>query len=177
MIGLCFVANIMIDFIMIFRMIKIGADYNYYEYANIDLLLTNKIILDSIYLRVKKERLKEEYSHKISVYKKQSKGDSTENLSEQSENCLNYISIFANMIREDDDISNDLGDLREYHSKLIYVHNNINEKIKMDHLIRPLRIFWIKADYFLMTKILTILSGGLFMFFSYIIGDTIKNKF
>lgn len=158
-------------------MIKIGADYNYYENTNIDLLFTNKIIMDSIYLKIKKERLKEEYSHKLSFYKKEFKRGSVEADKNKDENELNYITIFSNLIRDDDDISNDLGDLREYHSKIIYVHNNIAEKIKMDHLIRPLRIFWIKADYFLLTKILTILSGGLFMFFSYLIGDTIKKKF
>jgi len=162
---------------MIFRMIKIGADYNYYENTNIDLLFTNKIILDSIYLKIKKERLREEYSHRLSSYKKDNLKDSKDRDNTTNENDLNYITIFSNLIKEDDDISNDLGDLREYHSKLIYVHNNIAEKIKMDHLIRPLRIFWIKADYFLLTKILTILSGGLFMFFSYIIGDTLQKKF
>ena len=158
-------------------MIKIGADYNYYENTNIDLLFTNKITMDSIYLKIKKERLREEYSNKLSFYKKDHKRDSMEGDKIKDENELNYITIFSNLIRDDDDISNDLGDLREYHSKIIHVHNNIAEKIKMDHLIRPLRIFWIKADYFLLTKILTISSGGLFMIFSYIIGDTIQKKF
>ena len=130
-------------------MIKIGADYNYYENTNIDLLFTNKITMDSIYLKIKKERLREEYSNKLSFYKKDHKRDSMEGDKIKDENELNYITIFSNLIRDDDDISNDLGDLREYHSKIIHVHNNIAEKIKMDHLIRPLRIFWIKADYFL----------------------------
>jgi len=158
-------------------MIKIGADYNYFENKNIDLLYTNKIIMDSIYLKIKRDRLREEYSHKLSVNKKDNRRESVEANKGKDESELNYITIFSNLIRDNDDISNDLGDLREYHSKIIYVHNNIAEKIKMDHLIRPLRIFWIKADYFLLTKVLTILSGGLFMFFSYIIGDAIKKKF
>ncbi len=157
-------------------MIKIGADYNYFENKNIDLLYTNKIIMDSIYLKIKRDRLREEYSHKLSVNKKDNRRESVEANKGKDESELNYITIFSNLIRDNDDISNDLGDLREYHSKIIYVHNNIAEKIKMDHLIRPLRIFWIKADYFLLTKVLTILSGGLFMFFSYIIGDAIKKK-
>jgi len=156
-------------------MVKVGADYNYYENSNIDLLYSNKIIMDSIYLKVKRQRLKEEYSNKMSISKKNTKRDSIQE--NESENILNYKTIFTNLIKDDDDISNDLGDLKEYHSKIIYVHNNIVEKIRMDHLIRPLRIFWIKADYFLLTKILTVISGGVFMFFSYILGNTIENGF
>ena len=128
-------------------MIKIVADYNYYENTNIDLLFTNKITMVSIYL--KKKRLREEYPNKLSFYKKDHKRDSIEGDIIKDENELDYVTISSNLIRDDDDISNDLGDLREYHSKIIHIHNNIAEKIKMDHLIKPLRIFWIKADYFL----------------------------
>jgi hypothetical protein len=153
-------------------MIKIGADYNYYEKSNIDLLYSNKIIMDSVYLKIKKERLKEEYSNKSSFQIKDKYRDSIKE-KKRNENNLNYKTIFANLIRENDDISNDLGDLKEYHLKIIYVHNNITEKIKMDHLIRPLRIFWIKADYFILTKIASVISTGVFMFFSLFLGSTI----
>ena len=43
-------------------MMKLGADYNYTEYTDIDLLLSNKILIDKIYLKIKKDRLCEGYS-------------------------------------------------------------------------------------------------------------------
>ena len=144
-------------------MIKIGADYNYYEILNIDLLCSNKILMDKIYLDIKYTRLKEEYN-KISFKKKNKKNKKMQSIGMD----MNYETIFSNIIKENDDISNDLGDLKEYHCKIIQVFNNIIEKIRMDHLIRPLRIFWIKSDYFLLINILTVISGTIFVFIPYL---------
>ena len=48
-------------------MMKFGADYNYTEYENIDLLCYNKLLMDKIYLGIKQERLCEEYSRSINT--------------------------------------------------------------------------------------------------------------
>lgn len=147
-------------------MMKLGADYNYTEYTNIDLLFINKVIMDKIYLGIKQERLREEYSRNtnqsVEIGKKRS-----------SFGEINYNVIFSSILKNNE-ISNDLGDLREYHSKIVYVHDNICEKIRTDHTIRPLRIFWIKADYFLLTKILTVMSGGAFMLLSFSLSHLLK---
>jgi hypothetical protein len=148
---------------------KFGADFNYTENENIDLLCFNKILMDKIYLGIKQERLCDEYSRSTNS-NNQSMELSISKKIRSSFGTINYKSIFSTIIK-DDNISNDLGDLREYHSKIIYVHNNIIEKIQSDHTIRPLRIFWIKSDYFLLTKILTLMSGGVFMALSYFLNN------
>jgi hypothetical protein len=147
-------------------MIKIGADFNYFEIRHNDLLKSNKMFLDNIYAELKYELLSD-LNSKTDVNKSLGIRESLLGTIKKKEKNIFFEILKSKEYRETDDI----GNLNTYHMDSIIVYNNICDKIRMDHILRPFRIFWIKSDYQILNKIVTLISGGVFMYFKYVIRD------
>jgi len=161
------VSNILIQFLIVVVMIKLGADFNYYEAKHTDVLRSNKMFLDNIYAELKFE-LTSEYDIKKNLNKNLGLRESLMDLNRNKKEKNIFFQILKSKeYRETDDI----GNLNAYHMDSMIIYNNITDKIKMDHTLRPLRIFWIKSDYNLLNQIVTLISGGFFMNIKYIIKD------
>lgn len=147
-------------------MIKIGADFNYFETRHKDLLKSNKMFLDNIYAELKYELLSD-FDLNPDLNKKLGMRESLLDTQKKKEKNIFFEILKSKEYRETDDI----GNLNSYHMDSIIVYNNICDKIKMDHIIRPFRIFWIKCDYNILNQIVTLISGGVFMYIKYVIKD------
>jgi len=147
-------------------MIKIGADFNYFEIRHNDLLKSNKMFLDNIYAELKYELLSD-LNSKPDVNQSLGIRESLLGTIKKKEKNIFFEILKSKEYRETDDI----GNLNTYHMDSIIVYNNICDKIRMDHILRPFRIFWIKSDYQILNKIGTLISGGVFMYFKYVIRD------
>lgn len=164
-----FASNILILFIIVLIMIKIGADFNYYENRHTDLLNSNKMFIDNIYAELKYELLNEDDcgNNTNDMYSSVNLRTSLLEIVPKNEKNIFFKILKSKDYRETDD----MGNLNNYHMDSVIIYNNISDKIKMDHILRPLRIFWIKSDYFLFNKIITLILGGLFMYLKYILKD------
>lgn len=147
-------------------MIKIGADFNYFEIKHNDLLKSNKMFLDNIYAELKYELLND-LDLKPDVNKNLGLRESLLDSGKKREKNIFFEILKSKEYRETDDI----GNLNSYHMDAIIVYNNISDRIKMDHILRPLKIFWIKSDYHILNQIVTLISGGIFMYVNYVIKD------
>jgi len=145
-------------------MIKIGADFNYYEIRHNDLLKSNKMFLDNIYAELKYELLTD-FDLKPDTNKSCGIRESLLLNNKKKEKNIFFEILKSKEYRETDDI----GNLNSYHMDSIIVYNNICDKIRMDHILRPFRIFWIKSDYQLLNQIITLISGGVYMYINYVI--------
>jgi hypothetical protein len=147
-------------------MIKIAADFNYYQFRNIDLLNSNKIFIDNIYAELKyelspdveKEKNFEERQSLITLIGQQKKT--------QEKNIFFQI-VKSKDYKETDDIAN----LNSYHMDSVLIYDNIKDKIKMDNILTPLKIFWIRSDYDLLNKIITLILTGLSFFANSLMND------
>lgn len=147
-------------------MIKIGADFNYFEIRHNDLLKSNKMFIDNIYAELKYELLSD-YDLKPDLNKNLGIRESFLGTQKKKEKNIFFEILKSKEYRETDDI----GNLNAYHMESIIVYNNICDKIRMDHILRPFRIFWIKSDYHILNQIITLISGGVFMYVKYVIKD------
>ncbi len=149
-------------------MIKIGADFNHYENRHTDLLKSNKIFLDNIYAELKYELTSEYDINKKNLNKNTGKRESliTFNKNKKLKNIFFEV-LKSKEYRETDDI----GNLNNFHMDSMIIYNNISQKIHMDHILRPLKIFWIKSDYNLLNQIITIITGGFFVYIRFVIKD------
>jgi hypothetical protein len=149
-------------------MIKIAADFNYYEYRNIDLLNSNKIFIDNIYAELKYE---------LSPDQEKTFGERQSLISlmgvpkKAQEKNIFFEIVKSKDYKETDDIAN----LNSYHMDSVLIYDNIKDKIKMDNIIRPLKIFWIRSDYDLLNKIVTVILTGISFFANSLIND-VKRK-
>jgi len=145
-------------------MIKIAADFNYYEFRNLDLLNSNKIFIDNIYAELKYE---------LSQNFKENKNNLCERFSLISNSQLKKEkNIFFEILKSKDyQETDDIGNLNSYHMDSVLIYNNIKDKIKMDNILRPLKIFWIRSDYDLLNKIVTLILTGFSFLANYLVND------
>ena len=132
-----------------------GANFNFYEYYHNDLLINQQIFL-------------EELKISLSIYKNL---DWYEVILQKKE--LNSLNISNNCYGAD--YYNALLSNEYKNTKMIDVLNNtlnvilhIKRQIKYDHIIRPLKLFWIKADYNVIMKICTLFGTCFSMIMIYI---------
>jgi len=124
------------------------------------------MFLDNIYAELKYELLSD-LNSKPDVNQSLGIRESLLGTIKKKEKNIFFEILKSKEYRETDDI----GNLNTYHMDSIIVYNNICDKIRMDHILRPFRIFWIKSDYQILNKIGTLISGGVFMYFKYVIRD------
>ena len=143
-------------------MIKVAADFNYFELRNLDLLNSNKIFIDNIYAE-----LKYELSTDNEKEKDYGERHSLISLKQKKEKNIFFEIVKSKDFKETDDI----GNLNSYHMDSVLIYNNIKDKIKMDNILRPLKIFWIRSDYDLLNKIITVILTGFSFFANYLVND------
>ncbi len=68
--------------------------------------------------------------------------------------------IFVKSVLCDDNMLR-LIEKNDYFLRLIRILENIKGKLKIDAIIRPLRIFWVKADYKIIGNILAFIGTGI----------------
>ena len=52
-------------------------------------------------------------------------------------------------------------DKHDYFLKLNRIFENIREKLRIDSIVRPLRIFWVKADYIKVGNLVAVIGTGI----------------
>lgn len=149
-------------------MIKISADFNFYEQRHNDLLKSNQLFINNIYMELKN-------GHKDLTFKSnlnKSLGIRQSLLEPKKDKKDKEKDIFYEIVKSKEFRGpNNLMILDIYHNDCMIIYNNICEKIKFDHIIRPFRIFWIKSEYKLLNQIITLIFGGLVMYIKYVIQD------
>ncbi len=127
-------------------MLFLGAQYNFKEFEHKSLLLDQQLFL---------LELKEAFSkHKPFNYENLSyleKTLSSMKISNNSHSSEYVMSLLSNEFK-----NTNILDMIE---STLKVCKRIRRKIAFDHLIRPLRIFWIKADYTLLVNIFALLGS------------------
>lgn len=147
-------------------MIKIAADFNYYEFRNLDLLNSNKIFIDNIYAELKYELSNDQEREKNDDSEKERKSLLSITQQKKEKN------IFFEIVKSKDyKETDDIGNLNSYHMDSVLIYNNIKDKIKMDNILRPLKIFWIRSDYDLLSKIITVILTGFSVFANSLVND------
>lgn len=172
-------------------MIWLGADFNWYEYIHRDLILSHKLFLDELINNPKMQKLtkrntKKSLLNKMQLYEDteclmRKATDSTLNAEKSpfnnimianNKNCELFIRSFLSddqVIKQADPSSSLI--------KTCRVLEDIKEKILVDSMVRPLKIFWIKSDYVLMGKIVAGLGTAIAMMLSNIIKSTDFSKY
>lgn len=84
--------------------------------------------------------------------------------------------LFIKVILSDESILK-LGEINTYFFKSSSVLENIKEKMKVDSIVRPLKIFWIKADYNMVSRIIALLGTGLAMMLSTVLKSVDFSKY
>jgi len=146
-------------------MIKISADFNFYEQRHNDLLKSNQLFINNIYMNLKNEN--KELTIKSNLNKSLGLRQSLIEPKKDKEKNIFYEIV---KLKEYIDPSK-FKRLDFNHNDCMIIYNNICEKIKLDHIIRPFRIFWIKSEYKLLNQIITLIFGGLVMYIKYVIQD------
>jgi hypothetical protein len=143
----------------------LGAEFNYYEYIHRDFICTQQLYLEE--LNVSMSTVKGLNWREVLEMKRDT---NSLNLAYHPFAKDLLLSLLSN----------------EYKTKNIYdmmnssveVMNNINKKIKFEHKINPLRIFWVKADYLLVVKIIALISSMFSIFFIFVMKNSeIINNF
>lgn len=186
-------------------MILLGAGFNWHENVHRDWMLTHRLFLDELINNPK--LFKRSNSSKTSSFNRnQTINDneaditktktfrnntlvskntiSTERASIKETNTNNNIPMIANNKSSEIFIKIILSDeykikpdISNYLMKSSMVLDNIKEKMMIDSIVRPLKIFWIKADYGLVGRIVAFMGTGLAMISSNIIKSTDFSKF
>lgn len=152
-------------------MFLIGADFNDFEFVHSDIILTHKLFLDELGTHPKlikrasmgsntllpKIEDCEESDNLIKESRSMStiakKGPSDRSMIPNNRNSA----LFLKVLMHEESISNLEISLR----KTSRILENIKEKIKMDGEVRPLRLFWVKADYKLVGSICALAGTGI----------------
>ena len=181
-------------------MIWIGADFNWFEHTHRDWMLTHKIFIDEILNHPKILKNYKASSKSKNLDIDDSSSSSLIRLSKiknvRSTICSNqdktkiniphvknYMiannfnsELFIKVIMADESIFK-LGDCSSCLIKCSKVLENIKEKIMIDSVVRPLKIFWVKADYGKVGRIIAFLGTGLAMLLSNILKRTDFSKY
>ena len=186
-----------------------GAELNYFEYFHNDLFNAHKLFLDELnnyqkifrtgpnsfnnhkpsyllemnedlYLRTETLRnLRQSKSN--SGFPKRINTASSSNSVEDNRMIFNNNNseIFIQSILCDENLLNKI-QKNDFLFRLNRVLENIREKVMIDSIIRPLKIFWVKADYMLVGKIVAIIGTGVGLIVSILfkginLGDMLSN--
>jgi len=164
-----------------------GAELNYFEYFHNDLFNAHKLFLDSLnnYQKIFRtnthpfNNVKPSYIAEInedidsrkdivrnkiqsnSISLKRTCTSSRSNVVEDNPMIFNNNNsdIFIQSILCDENLLNQI-QKNDLLFRLNRVLENIREKVMIDSIIRPLKIFWVKADYMLVGKIVAIIGTG-----------------
>jgi hypothetical protein len=162
-------------------MFLLGAQFNFYEFLHHDLIMTHKLFIDELMC-----------SHKLTKALKRSASVSNnpEEVYQYSKkaytkNSFSHNSLIANPKEEEkfeffagNNLSSDLlfkiastdesfikhGDNGLFKSSRIM--ENLKDKIKIDAIVRPLKIFWIKSDYGMVSRLVALMGTGIVMILS-----------
>jgi hypothetical protein len=186
-----------------------GAELNYFEYFHKDLLNTHKLFLDALNNNEKIFRIGHNYfNNRKPSYMTEINEDiyfrkeSVKNLKQLNTHCSvpkraytthnsntvedngmifnnNNSDIFIQSILCDENLFNKI-QKNDLLFRLNRVLENIREKLMIDSIIRPLKIFWVKADYMLVGKIVAIIGTGVGLIASILfkginLGDILSN--
>ncbi len=146
--------------VIIVRMLFLGAQYNFKEFEHKSLLLDQQLFLLELKQTLKK--------HKPLNYENLAYMEKTfrsMNISNNSYSNEYVMSLLSNEFKNTNILDMIDGSIK--------VCKRIRRKIAFDHLIRPLRIFWVKADYTLLVNIFALLGS----FASIIILTFVKSIF
>jgi hypothetical protein len=157
-------------------MFLLGAQFNFYEFVHHDLIMTHKLFMDELMC-----------SHKLSKALKRSASISSPDEIYQfakkanGKNFTNNISLIANPREEffaGNNLSSDLFFKIASKDESFIKHGenglmktcrileNLKDKIKIDGIVRPLKIFWIKADYGMVSRLVALMGTGIVMLLS-----------
>ena len=126
-------------------MFYIGAWINFNEFTHSDMLLKHRILIIN---------LQNNYLDRPSLENEiKEHFKSRKNVIDQFENKMLFLKVALEM-----KFSADL-----FKKTLIFIEL-IRKKIKSDHILSPLKILWIKADFALIGNLLTLIGSGIFIF-------------
>ena len=106
-------------------MVKIGADFNYYEAKHNDLLKCNKMFIDNIYAELKYELTSDFDNNNKDLNKSIGIRESLLESNRKKEKNIFFEILKSREFRETDDI----GNLNAYHMDSVIIYNNISDKI------------------------------------------------
>ncbi len=137
----------------------LGAQFNFCEYIHRDLLCTQQLCL-------------EELKISLTTFKgltweealEQKRDTNSLNLAYNPSSKDLFLSLFSNEYKNKN--------IFEIINNSIHVIKDVSKKILHDHKIYPLRIFWVKADYSLLIRVLALISSMFSIFFIFILKNT-----
>jgi hypothetical protein len=169
-------------------MFLVGAEYNWYEYTHREMMMTHKLLIDEILnfekiskkntsiLGINEDVIEEMLKQNLSLVGRTSSAQFTTKsspLNESNRNtCKNTSypisgnvngSILVELLSSDEYRSKDVHKILTNTSRIL---ENIRDKITIDGIVNPLKIFWIKADYNIVGRIIALLVSGLAMLLS-----------
>lgn len=163
-IGISFSFSILVNFVLMLKMFLLGAEINYFEYCQADYVMSHKLLLNDLIVNLRRM-------------------DSKQNGKRNSLNLLNnkswaisnsyYSDLFVKAILH----NKCKGDIYEMLNNCLRVLEDIKEKIRTDAIVRPLKLFWIKADYLLLGNIVAVLGGGIAILFKLILNSVDFNVY
>lgn len=139
-------------------MFLLGAEINWFEHNHNDHLLSHKLFLREIMTDLKSKERCVSRSSSIDSKDKHMAYINHINVSNNNNGTLFTKALL-----------NDEYKTVNVHKTLkgtLHVLEDIERKIRKDHIVRPLKIFWVKADYALITRIVALLGTGLAMLLS-----------
>ncbi len=145
---------------IVLKMLLHGAEYNYMEYYHKNLLIEQKLFLNDF-----KNTL-----HKYEPINRETLFFMLDSFRKIKISNNPYAGEYALSISSNEFKDNNIFDMIDQSLRVI---KQVRKKITHDHLIRPLKIFWIKTDYIFILNIMAVLSS----FASIIILTFIKNYF
>jgi hypothetical protein len=173
---------ILINFMLIFKMFLSGADFNWFEYIHTELILGHKLFLNEL---TTNPTLLGESNHYFNgcsnssretlstIAPRSKKSTKTTKLSEEKIISNNKKGdIFYQIISKVDEKTR-----KEKIKYTLKVLENIKEKIRADGIAKPLKIFWVKADYALIGQILALTGTGIAMLLSTLLSTVDFTKY
>jgi hypothetical protein len=127
-------------------MLILGAMFNYYEHYHRDILISTQMFLEEFKMSLISNRYK---SWEDAVEQKRDLNGFKLSFNPYSADY--YLALLNHEYKGTN--------IKKVINQSISVITKILTKIKLDHEIRPLRLFWIKADYFLVAKIVTLVGS------------------
>ena len=137
-------------------MFIIGASINFNEFTHTDLLLKHQILISGL-----KNKYENESDNTIIIHD-YSKYYNSSVLNEKLQ--IKQKKMFLDVLIE-------MKVNSELLKKTMNFNDLIRKKIKSDHLISPVKIFWIKSDFTLIKELLALLASGIII----VLGSLLSN--
>jgi hypothetical protein len=136
-------------------MLILGAMFNYYEHDHNDLIVSQQIFLEELKISITSS------TKSLQEIIEEKKTNKNLKISCNKHSASYYQALLIN--------KKDNCDSKVMIDDAISILKKIENKIKYDHEVRPLMLFWIKADYFLVAKILALVGSLISVAFIYFI--------